>query len=202
MTSSPNHFLCFVERFIKKHVPRPSAYSRFGPTTAFPDVRPKSSVSSFISTIFITTGAILHVQSKTTHYFVLTHGGLLRAASPTLPPRAAVDSSLERRPLQHWTGLIYYLCCKLAAPLSKALLVGPSTRFYAFLPRFTPYCLTRMPGLSTIFTSQSLFGLKMQVAIGGFTMVKVVYWRRNVQHLLSLDLAILVKRSTSPRPSS
>jgi hypothetical protein len=141
-------------------------------------------------------------EPTTTHYFVCAGGGLLRAESPTLPPRAAVDSSLKRRNTRFGAGYMHYRCFELAAPLCKAFFVQPLTRFYAFLPRFTPHCSTRMPGFSTTFTSQSLSGLKMQVAIGGFTMVKVACWRRNVQHLLSLDLAILMKRSTSSRTSS
>ena len=63
----------------------------------------------------------------TTHFCVCADGGLLRAESPTLPPRAAVGTTLERRKIQNRTDIMNHLRCKLSAPLSKAILGLPFT---------------------------------------------------------------------------
>jgi len=81
-------------------------------------------------------------------------------------------------------------------------LEGPSTRFNVFLHRFALYCLPLMPGFSIILTSQRPLDLETQVKHSFSTRTEAVLWRCNVQHLLSLELVVLVKRSSSSaRPS-
>ena len=113
-----------------------------------------------------------------------------------------MDSSLERRLLRFREGIIYDLCCKLAPPLCKAFLEGPSTRFNVFCTDSLSTVYRLCPGSLSSSHPSALSTWKRRLSTVVSTRTEVVLWRCNVQHLLSLDLVVLVKRSSSSaRPS-